>query len=57
MPTPEQRQLRVLLQYRTRLMQLKTRLKNIVHAVLARNGYQSPASDLFGRKGRSSLRP
>jgi transposase len=55
-PGPEQRQLRVLLQYRARLVQLRTRLKNTVHAVLARNGYQSPVSDLFGRRGRGFLK-
>jgi transposase len=43
-PTPEQRQLWVLLQYRLKLVQLRTRLKNTVHAVLARNGYQNPVA-------------
>lgn len=54
-PSPQQRQLRVLLEYRTRLVQLRTSLKNMVHAVLARNGISSPVSDLFGRRGRQFL--
>jgi len=54
-PSPEQRQVRALLEYRTRLVQLRTRLKNIVHAVLVRNGISSPVSDLFGRRGREFL--
>jgi len=36
-------------------VQLRTRLKNIVYAVLARNGISSPVSHLFGRRGREFL--
>ncbi|MGB9868307.1 MAG: IS110 family transposase [Bacillota bacterium] len=54
-PSPQQRRLRALLEYRTSLVQLRTSLKNMVHAVLVRNGISSPVSDLFGRRGRQFL--
>lgn len=54
-PDREQRQLRTLLGYRTRLVRLRTALKNSVHAVLSRNGYRPPVSDLFGKRGRRFL--
>jgi len=44
-PSPEQRQVR----------ELRIRLENKVHAVLARNGISSPVSDLFGRHSRQFL--
>ena len=37
---------------RTTLVRQRTRLKNQVHAVLHQQGLRSPASDLFGRRGR-----
>jgi transposase len=37
---------------RTTLVRQRTRLKNQVHAVLHQQGQRSPATDLFGRKGR-----
>jgi transposase len=40
---------------RTTLVRQRTRLKNQVHAVLHRQGLRSPATDLFGRKGRRWL--
>ena len=54
-PDREHRQLRILLGYRTRLVRLRTVLKNSVHAVLSRNGYRPPVSDLFGKRGRRFL--
>ena len=37
---------------RATLVRQRTRLKNQVHAVLHQQGLHSPATDLFGRKGR-----
>jgi transposase len=37
---------------RSTLVRQRTRLKNQVHAVLHQQGLRSPASDLFGRRGR-----
>jgi transposase len=37
---------------RLTLVRQRTRLKNQVHAVLHQQGLRSPATDLFGRKGR-----
>ena len=37
---------------RTTLVRQRTRLKNQVHAVLHQQGLRSPATDLFGRRGR-----
>jgi transposase len=54
-PDREQRQLRTLLGYRGKLVRLRTALKNSVHAVLSRNGYRPPVSDLFGKRGRRFL--
>ena len=51
----ELRQLRQLLRQRVCLTQLRTSLKNRVHALLAREGIQRRHSDLFGRAGRAFL--
>ena len=53
--TKRERELRTLLGHRVKLVRLRTALKNAVHAVMSRNGYVSPASDLFGKKGREFL--
>ena len=37
---------------RTSLVRQRTRLKNQVHAVLHQQGWRSPATDLFGKRGR-----
>ena len=37
---------------RTTLVRQRTRLKNQVHAVLHQQGLRSPATDLFGKRGR-----
>jgi transposase len=41
---------------RTTLVRQRTRLKNQVHAVLHQQGLRSPATDLFGKRGRLWLR-
>lgn len=53
---PEVRQLRELVRYRARLVELRTGLKNQVHAVLAKEGVAVPLSDLFGVAGSRLLR-
>jgi transposase len=40
---------------RATLVRQRTRLKNQVHAVLHQQGLRSPATDLFGRRGRQWL--
>lgn len=40
---------------RTTLVRQRTRLKNQVHAVLHQQGLRSPATDLFGKRGRQWL--
>jgi transposase len=54
-PPREMRDLRDLLRHRIALTQLRTALKNRVHAQLARLGIQHGQSDLFGRAGRAWL--
>lgn len=49
------RDLRDLLRHRVALTQMRTALKNRVHAQLARHGIQHDYSDLFGRSGRRLL--
>ena len=52
----ELRDLRDLLRHRIALTQMRTALKNRVHAQLARAGIQQRHSDLFGPGGREFLR-
>jgi transposase len=52
----ELRDLRDLLRHRIALTQMRTALKNPVHAQLARHGIQRRHSDLFGAGGREFLR-
>jgi transposase len=52
----ELRDLRDLLRHRIALTQMRTALKNRVHAQLARHGIQRRHSDLFGAGGREFLR-
>jgi transposase len=51
----ELRDLRELLRQRVALTQLRTALKNRVHALLARHGVRVHRSDLFGKGGRAFL--
>jgi transposase len=52
---PELRELRELVRYRHKLVQLGTSLKTQVHAVLAKEGVAVPMTDLFGTAGRRLL--
>lgn len=54
-PPKAVRQLRELLRYRQDLVKQRTALKNRVHALLAREGYAAPFTDLFGASGRRWL--
>ena len=61
-PPREIRDLRELLRYRAALVKLQTMVKNRIHAILLKHGYQCPYTDAFGRQGRKwlstlSLRP
>jgi transposase len=53
---PEVRQLRELVRYRARLVELRTGLKNQAHAVLAKEGVAVPVADLFGLAGTRLLK-
>ena len=53
---PEVRQLRERLRYRQALVQLRSSLKNRVHAMLHRHGILHAFSDLFGKGGRAFLK-
>ena len=54
-PDEQTRALRRRLSHRAGLVGQRTRLRNQIHAVLARNLVELPASDLFGRRGRRLL--
>lgn len=49
------RDLRELLRYRAALVRVQTSIKNRVHAILLKHGYQCPYSDAFGVQGRAWL--
>ncbi len=49
------RDLRELLRYRAGLVRVQTAVKNRVHGILLKHGYQCPVSDAFGRTGRAWL--
>ncbi|MCI0438508.1 MAG: IS110 family transposase [Chloroflexi bacterium] len=51
-PPRDIRDLREFLRFRHDLVRKRTSTKNQVHALLAKEGHISPASDLFGVKGR-----
>lgn len=54
-PPRDVRDLRELLRYRQDLVKQRSALKNRVHALLAKDGFSSPYTDLFGREGRRWL--
>jgi transposase len=54
-PPREIRDLRELLRYRAALTKLQTMVKNRVHSVLLKHGYQCPYTDVFGKTGRTWL--
>jgi transposase InsO family protein len=49
------RDLRELLRYRAALVRFQTMIKNRVHAILLKHGYQCPFTDAFGVQGRAWL--
>lgn len=55
-PPREIRDQRELLRYRTALVRIGTRLKNMTHALLIKNGINIKVADLFGIKGRALLK-
>lgn len=54
-PTETIRFLRELVRQRIRLVQMRTQVKNQVHALLTKLNYQHSQTDLFGSKGRKWL--
>jgi len=54
-PDEQTRALRRRVSHRASLVRQRTRLRNQVHAVLARNLVEAPVSDLFGQEGRRWL--
>lgn len=50
---PPVRELRELVRYRMKLVNLRTNLKNQLHSVMAKEGVTVPMSDLFGVKASS----
>lgn len=54
-PPREIRDLRELLRFRAALVRLQTMVKNRIHAILLKHGYQSVYTDVFGVKGRAWL--
>jgi transposase len=54
-PPREIRDLRELLRYRAALVRLQTMVKNRIHAILLKHGYQAPVRDVFGVRGREWL--
>ncbi|MDQ3543940.1 MAG: IS110 family transposase, partial [Actinomycetota bacterium] len=52
---PATRELRELVRYRAKLVNLRSGLKSQVHAVLAKQGVNVAVSDLFGVEGRELL--
>ncbi len=53
--SPPLRELRELIRYRAKLVQLRSNLKAQVHAVLAKEGVAVPMTDLFGVRGHHLL--
>ena len=47
---------RQLLRYRASLVRIQTRIKNKIHAILAKNNITHNFSDLFGKQGKEFLR-
>lgn len=53
--TRKTRQLKELLRHRSKLVRDCVRMKNRIHAIMAKNNLTAPASDLFGQKGLAFL--
>jgi transposase len=54
-PPPAVREARELFRFRYDLVKQRVALKNRVHALLAKEGLNSPVTDMFGREGRRWL--
>jgi len=50
-PPPEIRMQRSIIRERARLTQLRTIIKNRIHALLDKHAYKSPYTDIFGKHG------
>lgn len=50
-PTRQIRDTREIIRYRASLVTIRTMIKNKVHAILSKNGLNSPYSDIFGKSG------
>ena len=50
MPSKEHRQARLLVRQRASLVEVRTQIKNKIHALLARDGIKMPFKDSFGKK-------
>jgi transposase len=55
-PSKEQRQIRSLVRHRISLREMTTRIKNQIHAILAKEGIKSPYKEVFGKRGTEFLR-
>ena len=53
--SPKTRRLKELLRHRSKLVRDSVRMKNRIHAIMAKNNLNAPASDLFGKKGLAFL--
>jgi transposase len=53
--SPDVRRWKEMCRYRVSLMNLRTEIKNKIHAILFKNGLQHPFTDLFGKGGRQWL--
>lgn len=49
------REMREIIRWRTRLVRVRTMLKNRIHSILHKHGIIQPNSDLFGKKGLAWL--
>ena len=49
------RELKELLRHRSKLVRDTVRMKNRIHAIMAKNNFSAPASDLFGNRGLEFL--
>lgn len=54
-PPRDIRDLRELLRYRAALVTLQTIVKNRIHGILLKHGYDCPYTDAFGKRGRTWL--
>jgi len=55
-PSPEYRQARLIVRHRASLVEVRTQIKNKIHAILIRDGIKSPFTEKFGREGMLFLK-